>query len=183
MQRFVLPLGLLFIGVYVLVGCIYIPTFNATTGAKDARNYVGAANEATKPLKLGMSTRANVHKVLGKPFFRTTDGRFVVYSWKKQKGLLVYPQCFSALPEARAFAMTLEFDSEGVLRSFDVESQQGYAYIGSPPNAKQFTPYRVTIYQMELNLQDQPEKLAQLRAATRAARPTTGAGPRLGNAP
>lgn len=171
-RRIALPLGLIGAGLWMLVGCIYIPTFNMTTGAKDATKSVGDAH-SDKRLRPGVSTRRNVRKLLGKPFFATADGRFLVYSWKKQKGLLIYPQCFMVLPETDAFAMTLEFGADGVMSGFDVERQPGMASLFSVPNAKRFVPYHVTLHQMELNLQGQPEMLQQFRAATRSIRTTT----------
>ena len=171
-RRIVLPLVLIGAGVWLLVGCIYIPTFNMTTGANDATKSVGDAR-SEKRLRPGFSTRQHVRKVLGKPYFSTPDGRFLVYSWKKQKGLLIYPQCFMVRPEAEAFAMTLEFDADGVMSGFDVERQQGNRYLFDVPNAKRFVPYRVMIHDMELKLQDQPHLLQQLRASTQSVRTTS----------
>jgi hypothetical protein len=171
-RRLVLPMALIAFAVWVQSGCIYIPTFNMTTGGKDATKSVGARG-SDKRLQPGVSTRANVRRVLGKPFFATSDGRFLVYSWKRQKRLLIYPQCFMALPEAKAFAMTMEFDGRGLLSGFDVESQQRAPCNGSPATAKRFPPLRVTIHQQDLELADQPQLLEQFRAATRSLRTTT----------
>jgi hypothetical protein len=171
-RRFMMPLLLAGLGVYLLVGCIYVPTFNATIGGKDATKAVGLVG-STKRLLTGMSTRVIVRRVLGEPYFATSDGRFMVYSWKRQKGLVVWPLCFAAEPEAKAFAMTLEFGSDGVMTAFDLESQQAPGYLFSPPNAPRFKPMRVTLHQQELDLRDQPHLLEQFRATTRSIRPTT----------
>jgi hypothetical protein len=167
-KRVALPIALIVIGIALLEGCIYIPTFNMAVGGKDATKSVGPAG-SKKHLQPGMSTRQNVQRILGKPFFASTDGRYLVYSWKKQKGFLFYPLCFMAAPEDDAFAMTIEFGGDGVMKGFDIEKGYQQHYLFDLPHSRKFVPYHVTLYQTELNLQDHPKELERFRAATRAA--------------
>lgn len=160
-----LPALLIVLGVCLLQGCLYIPTFNATVGGKDAEKLVGPG----KPLQAGISTREQVKKVLGQPFSETSDGRFVVYSWLKRKGLLVYPFCFTAEPQDRSFATTFEFDTNGLLVDYATEEGPRVGFLFSPATGHKFIPQRVMIHQQELRLQNHPELLKRFRTATRPA--------------
>ncbi|MEA2734173.1 MAG: hypothetical protein QOE14_624 [Humisphaera sp.] len=169
-RRVIVPMMLLAVGVWLLQGCLYIPMFNATVGGKEATRYVGESGSG-KPLERDLSTSHDVRRMLGNPHFATTDGRFLVYSWLKRKGVMIYPQCFAAEPEDRSFALTFEFDRDGVLRETQIEEGFRMGYLFSPPRGRKFVPFRVTIHQKELELQDRPELLKQFRAATQRSQP------------
>jgi hypothetical protein len=185
--RVLLPATLAFVGVYLLVGCIYLPTFNAVVDGPDASAKVGEAS-SDKTLRVGISTRDDVRRVLGKPFHETADGRLWVYSWKRQKGLLVYPLCFQAFPENKAYATTIEFDERDVIVRHETEVNEGRAYLLSPAAADRFTPARVMYWNVWLRLQANPQLydrlspqnreqvIRQIKAATQpaASRPTHG---------
>ena len=169
-HRFLIPGSLVIVGVWLLVGCIYVPTFNVTVSGKDATKSVGATGSGKK-LQPGRGTRENVQQVLGKPYFATSDGRFWVYSWERRKGIQVWPLCFTGGPEDDSFAMTLEFGADGVMRDFELEQGLKRGYLFSVADADQFVPTRVMIHQRELDLEKHhPELLEEFRAATRGAR-------------
>ena len=119
--RLLLPAALAGVGVYLLVGCIYIPTFNATTDGKNHASKVGDA-KSRKPIRVGRTHRDDVMRLLGPPPFVTPDGRGAVYPWRALRGVWVMPLCFMVEGMHRYRAMYLTFDANGYLERFQVES-------------------------------------------------------------
>jgi outer membrane protein assembly factor BamE (lipoprotein component of BamABCDE complex) len=181
MRRTIAPLMLVALGIWLMAGCLYIPTFNATVHGPDASESVGGEG-STKPLKPG-ATRDAVQRVLGKPYFATSDGRYWVYSWEKRKGILVWPLCFSAKPEDRAYALTLEFKDNDIVHDFMLEQGHATVYLWDVRNEDRFVPPRVMVHQMELKIaRDHPEMLEEFRATTRRTMPQVPA-PQRGSPP
>ena len=154
LRRSLPALALIVVGIWLTSGCIYIPTFNATVTGKNAANSVGQAG-SKKPITPGTSTRDQVLKVLGKPFYQTSDGHYLVYSWERRKGILIWPLCFHGAPEDISYAMTLEFAPEGLLTAFNIEEgeERSSGYI-DPPDADRFVPARVLTYQGQLEIEN-----------------------------
>src|SRR6478609_6065945 len=121
-RKLLLPTGLAALGVWVLVGCVYIPTFGPTVRGRNAAGDVGPAG-SKKPVRVADSTLADVVRVLGEPPLATADRRVVGYPWSVRKGFLVWPLCFSADSIHGNRTLVLRFDGQQVLRSFEVLKQ------------------------------------------------------------
>src|SRR5215204_2121005 len=107
-------------GVWVLVGCIYIPTFDKVVNGADAARQVGGAR-SKKPLRVDRTTQADVLRVLGTPHFTSTSGREIAYAWEVQNGYTFWPLClFSGYPVNGKRTLVLRFHEDGVLRSYQV---------------------------------------------------------------
>ncbi len=176
--RRALPFVLIVIGLWLLSGCIYVPMFNHTIGGKDATKYVGPSDSNAK-LRVGLSSRSAVIRVLGKPFFATDDHRYVVYSWRKRKSSQIWPLCFTIANDDTAYAMTLEFDALNQLVASRVEHRDPSYYLFGVSGAKPFAPTDVIMHQRLWQYRDHPDLLRQLQAATqrsnriRDGQPTT----------
>ena len=120
LKKFVLPALMTLAGAWLLVGCIYIPTFGRVVGGKDVSKQVGG-ERSKAPLRPGSATRDDVVRVLGQPFFTESKGQALAYTWKIQHGFVSYPLCLfqgDAIYGQRT--LVLRFDDAGVLRSYDV---------------------------------------------------------------
>lgn len=124
-RRIALPFGLLALGVWLLNGCIYIPTFNRTVEGKNLRNKVGSAH-SHRPVKIGVSTAHDVVRELGKPYRQTEDGRVLCYTWKTQAAATVWPLCFDYYSIDRWQTLVLRFNDKGVLSSSEVLTSRNY---------------------------------------------------------
>jgi hypothetical protein len=179
--RLLVPVGLTVLGLWLLVGCIYIPGFGRVSSGKDVSGKVGD-DRSGRPLRLGAATREDVARVLGEPKFVSTDGHAVAYGWGVTKGYLVNVLC---PPASQTFwgarSLVLRFDERGVLRTYEL--------FKGPPPVMVVNGYRMPmILPEDLRLdwkEQQNRRLAEeLRreraaAATRAApEPATGSGER-----
>jgi hypothetical protein len=108
-------------GVWMLVGCIYIPTFNATTEGRNHSGKVGDAN-SRKPIRVGQTHRDDVMRLLGPPPFVTPDGRGAVYPWRATRGVWVMPLCFMVESMHSYHGVFLTFDERGYLERFQFDS-------------------------------------------------------------
>lgn len=163
--RLIAPLALLAAGVYLLVGCLPIPAPKSPIRGEDASTKVGKA-DSRKALRVSRSTRDDVLRVLGRPYFESADGRALVYSWSVRNGFAVWPLCFSAASVEGERTLVLRFDDRAVLRSFTVERADDPLF-----------PMGVNIVQPPL-----PADLAQQREAVRR-RNLHGAATRPATAP
>src|SRR5689334_19650758 len=96
MTRRLLPTCLIALGVFLLVGCLYIPTWEIIRDHADVKRV--AEQKGSQKLVAHRTTRQVVESMLGKPPLSTSDGRVVGYLWNTSSGYWVYPQCFSAIP-------------------------------------------------------------------------------------
>jgi len=117
-SRPVLPIVLVTAGACLLVGCIYIPTFNKVVSGVDASKKIGDAT-SRKPLRVGRSTRADVERVLGPPRYVSADGSAVAYTWAVQSGVWL-TVCFGSMEMTSMRGVLLKFDGD-VLRGYYVE--------------------------------------------------------------
>ena len=120
--RITLPIVLIGLGVWLLHGCIYIPTFNAVQEGENVTKKIGN-QKSRKPLRVGVANRADVERVLGPPRAISQDGREIAYAWHVLEGIWVMPLCFMAEDQRGVRAAILTFDDAGVLRSFRVVKQ------------------------------------------------------------
>src|SRR3712207_1613261 len=89
------PIALIVIGVWLLAGCVYVPTFGTTTSGRNAGKSVGPAN-SDRPLRVSRATLDDVLKVLGRPPHATAEGRVLAYPWRVRHGVSIWPLCFAA---------------------------------------------------------------------------------------
>jgi hypothetical protein len=114
-----LPACLAAVGVWLLAGCIYIPTFSRVTAGKNVADKVGD-EESNKPLSVGHVTRDDVHRLLGEPDVAKRDGSAVAYTWNVQNGFVIWPLCFQAHAVNGARSLVLRFGPDGRLASYQV---------------------------------------------------------------
>lgn len=115
-RRLVAPLLFIVVGVWLLTGCVYIPTFGRRVSGIDATRYVGPAH-SSKQLCMDRATRDDVLRVLGRPYYISSDERAVVYWWRIQNGLTVWPLCFGGYPVYGERTLVLRFNTDGRLES------------------------------------------------------------------
>ena len=115
-------MALAVVGVWLLVGCIYIPTFGTRFSGKNVGKSVGAAG-SDKPVRVKYSTRSDVLRVLGEPPFATADRRVFAYPWTVRNGIAVWPLCFATSAIRGQRTLVLRFDSNDVLGSFQTLKQ------------------------------------------------------------
>lgn len=156
LRRSLLPLSLTIAGVWMLVGCVWIPVFEKPIdGDTDYSNPVG--NRGSKrPIRLKVSSREDVLRVLGPPRFTTPDQSQFAYSWRVLNGYYVWPLCFPlSLPqgEAPVYAqqgsrtLILTFDERGNLNGSRVTGYNGNwwsGYAGYPSAPPGMVPYHAT---------------------------------------
>src|SRR4051812_30229430 len=101
---------LIAVAVWLLAGCIYIPTFNATVKGNNVSGEVGPP-QSKKLLRTGIATRHDVERLLGPPSCANTDQSEIAYTWTRREALLVWPLCFSSQGYDREMSLVLTFDS------------------------------------------------------------------------
>src|SRR5438270_13494694 len=97
--RRAIPFLLLPLGMWLLVGCLYlpIPEHRIHFHQKDFRPYLGA-RQSDRPIRAGAINRAKVVALLGPPPFASQDGRSIAYILQTERGFVVWPLCFAAGP-------------------------------------------------------------------------------------
>jgi len=114
--RISLALALAAVGVWVLAGCIYIPTPGKAGRGVNAGKYVGGGR-SDKPIRTSTSTLDDVLAVLGPPRHASADGRSIGYTWSVPQGTWV-GICYSARPLYHHQLFRLDFDQDGTLVRF-----------------------------------------------------------------
>jgi hypothetical protein len=153
-RKIVLPALLIVAGVYLLAGCLYIPTFEKPQkGMQIPPDQVGDA-KSDKPLRVGSATRSDVEQILGLPMFATTDGRQVAYSYRVVNGLWVYPLCFSAEPQTASRALVLSYDADHILRDFRIEKRVREVYQQMPDRPRQRAQREAFLEQRQRRMQE-----------------------------
>src|SRR5438105_1730625 len=80
MKRAALPMILVLLGVWGLLGCVYLPLPHyVPRGQKDFRKKVGGPN-SSKPVRPHATDRAGVVAALGEPGWRSPDDREYRYT-------------------------------------------------------------------------------------------------------
>lgn len=122
--RVALPASVLGLLVWVMVGCIYVPTWERVqlTGAEqDFRPLVGSAKDGQWRFAADRVTRSEVERLLGRPPYASADGRRVAYTLTSRRGLWVVPLCLSVgSGTEKLAALGLEYGPDGVVASYAV---------------------------------------------------------------
>lgn len=130
--RLALPLVLAGVGVSLLAGCVFIPTFDKTIRGKNVSKYVGSAKQ-DRPIRLHAATRDDVMRVLGEPRYASPDRTRIAYEWEVLNGYWVWPLCFAGYRQEGRRALLLTFDEAGVLRTSEVLKNNGNWFYGIAP--------------------------------------------------
>lgn len=134
-RKAVIPLSLCGVGVWLLVGCIYlpIPEHRVDKSRPDFRKLVGDEHSKAR-IRPGSITRAQVIAILGKPQYRSADRTAIGYELETRKGLLVYPLCFSGWPtDRRVYGVRLIFRPDGILADVETAMAESGTLAGTEP--------------------------------------------------
>jgi len=118
------PAVLLAVGVWLLAGCVFIPTSDKPIRGSDAAREVGA-EKSSRPIGLHRATRDEVIRLLGAPHYESADQTRIAYEWAVSDGVWVFPLCFTGYRQEGVRALLLTFDEAGVLRTSEVLRANG----------------------------------------------------------
>jgi hypothetical protein len=161
-------------GVWLLVGCVYIPTFGRVVRGKDVSKKVGG-EESRAALRPGRATRDDVLRVLGRPYYEESTGHALAYNWRIQQGFFWYPVClFAADGIYGERTLVLRFGDDGVLRSYEVfKNDQARSPMATPPQGMQLPQDLMSDW-----YDQQMRRVRAAQAATQStSRPVTKTGP------
>jgi hypothetical protein len=121
-------------GAWLLVGCIFIPTFGPVVEGRDAAGKVGGP-KSSKPVRVSRATREEVLRVLGEPQFTSATRHAMAYFWRVQNGYVINTLCTSEAYAAQGSRMLiLRFGEDGVLRKYELrKSGQPFVEVFSGP--------------------------------------------------
>jgi hypothetical protein len=132
--KLLLPIFLAISGIAMLSGCIYIPTFGLSVhDTSNLKKKVGDAG-SNKPIKLNVSTRAEVIALIGEPMDTTLDNLVAAYAWNRRWGVWFFPLCFwndlgyFADDRTRYFRFT--YDSDHILIRVELTDEHNYKQPG-----------------------------------------------------
>jgi hypothetical protein len=115
--RLSLPTLLLAAGLWLLSGCLPIPTFGGRVEGRDAVDMLGG-KKGVERLRVDPITRGEVLSVLGQPYAASADQKTLAYTWTIQHAVVVWPLCFHADAVMGRRTLVLRFDDAAMLRSF-----------------------------------------------------------------
>ena len=135
-RRLALPLGLIVLSLWLLVGCLYLPTgenVHLTGSKKDFRSMPGY-DAAQKPRVAGRFTRRGIEGVLGRPPYASDNGRRVMYVIHVKTGLAFAPLCFTARDRSDdCVGLILSYDeSDGLTGWRKLDMPVGEGQFGEP---------------------------------------------------
>ena len=126
-KRSIFPISLIGIGLFLLVGCIYIP-YIGSTGQQISKagadvSVLGGAETSKRfqdqflhTFKVGISTREQVLSEMPYPQFARSDRKALIYLQHRTSGYWVYPVCFFyAGPQEDVYHIELDFDERVVV--------------------------------------------------------------------
>jgi hypothetical protein len=128
MKRSLLPTVLVILGLTLLIGCLYIPTFEqpASQAQRDFRDLVG--DDPGRPIRPGYVNRRTVILLLGQPDLESVDHKSIGYLFATHQGYWFWPLCFTGQEATRReYGLRLDFRDDGVLREFRVANDQEYS--------------------------------------------------------
>lgn len=89
LKRLALPIALVGVGTFVLIGCIPLPgSYRPTTGGPRPEERIGNAS-SEKPIRVGFATRGQVESVLGPPNPGMSTNRVAVDDYRVVTGTQV----------------------------------------------------------------------------------------------
>lgn len=130
-RNIVLP-GMILVPLLVLmVGCLYIPTFEQVDhSAADFRPLISDGNDHM-PIAVGRITREQIKAILGRPGAESKSGRFLVYFMETKQGIWIEPQCFSVFwADQQIHTLGLQFDDHGTLLSVQANNHNYNKRVG-----------------------------------------------------
>ena len=114
--------------VWLMIGCIYIPTFEShdLNGAKrDYRRELGRPGQG-RPITVGRITRRKIESLLGPPPFESDGQRAIAYVVTGNQGIWLSPLCLDARSATvRQYAVKMVFDDDGVLQRWETRCTSG----------------------------------------------------------
>jgi outer membrane protein assembly factor BamE (lipoprotein component of BamABCDE complex) len=119
-----LPILLICIGLFGLSGCLYIPWIKTRESPeeRDLRTVVGDA-KSNRPLRVGITDREQVLRLLGEPTAASPDGRILAFVQRFDVGVYFVPVCLSVDRAKTQFVLRLDFDAEGRLVRYSTMEQ------------------------------------------------------------
>ncbi|MDB5334349.1 MAG: hypothetical protein JWP03_5500 [Phycisphaerales bacterium] len=152
-RRMAIPLSAIAVGVFFLVGCVYIPVPEHGTdwSRKDFRPLLEADNKSS-PIRVGRITRSQLIKLMGRPAFEVPERRQVVYRYDTERNLVIWPLCFMVQPDYRdSYAAAFTFDDRDVLIGWETAHEKAHhigggaiqtPYLDHPDATDVFRPKR-----------------------------------------
>lgn len=136
LARIVVPLALIAISLWALVGCLYIPTgdnIHLSGTKKDFREMVGVIG-SHRPIIAGAIGRDRIEQLLGRPPFESDDRSRAMYVLHVKSNIIIFPACFTATDaEDTGIALLLAYDSDGRLSDWNrIEVPGGFDPINGP---------------------------------------------------
>jgi hypothetical protein len=122
-KRIILPIVLAVLGMTLLIGCFYLPVSPRPTGNGSTDKLFNAVGDrhSWRALRVGTATRDQVLSIAPDPWKASADGKSLVYSTMGAKGYIIWPLCFMASPDEVVLQLRLDFDDNGVLRSYQLD--------------------------------------------------------------
>lgn len=95
MKKIILPMTLIVLGLCMLVGCLFVPTFEMPSSRSeiDFRKYVSDHTWSRKPIRPFHADRRSVEAILGPPSLISGDRRAIGYLFKVHSGVWLWPLC------------------------------------------------------------------------------------------
>jgi hypothetical protein len=148
--RIAIPLVLVAFSIWLLVGCLYLPTgenVHLTGSKKDFRSLPGDDAE-NKPHVAGQFTRGGIDAILGRPPYISDNRKRVMYVIHVKTGMLIAPLCFTARDR--------NDDCVGLVLAYDVSGHlTGWQKLDESASGNQIDqPYGITA---SLTLQQRAE--------------------------
>jgi outer membrane protein assembly factor BamE (lipoprotein component of BamABCDE complex) len=145
--RTIVALSLVVLGLGLLSGCVFIPTFNKTTEGINVAKQIGDQN-SRKPVRVGF-TREQVTEELGPPQYATDDMRKIAYQWRVLQGVWILPLCFAAPKQEEYRVLVLSFNDAGTFEKYEMRKDNSQTLMPwyhpiRPPVPEQLKPYRST---------------------------------------
>jgi hypothetical protein len=135
-RNIILPAMILFPLLLLMVGCLYIPTFehlDLVGTRRDFRSLIGDPRQKSSPIQVGRIDRFAVAAFLGSPKFRSPNNRVWAYELRTNQGIWIVPECFYAgSADMRIHMLALKFTDGGVLEQYDLFDQEYYRVMGAP---------------------------------------------------
>jgi hypothetical protein len=120
-RRAAVPLALIFVSLWLLVGCLYLPSREKVrlTGTREDFRELPGYDAARQPHVDGRFTRDSIEAVLGRPPYASQSGRRVMYVVHVKSGALIAPLCFTARDrEDHCVGLVLTYDAAGRLTAW-----------------------------------------------------------------
>jgi hypothetical protein len=117
--RIAIPILLVGLGIYLLVGCIPIPGNFQRRHVARPEEHIGKPGSG-KPLIIGRDKYGFATEFLGQALLDSDDKRAAVYSYSVNDFSMISPLCFYVSPQYHPRYLLLRFDDSGVLKSFKV---------------------------------------------------------------